>query len=93
MYDLPFLMLLCSDKNVSIFAVGKILQNGYIILSTEVNNVTSVFISADDASSKSENKKKSTKKDFEIDFDDDIDFDVYFKKTKVCARSNSLYAF
>lgn len=55
--------------------------------------LTSVFISADDASSKSENKKKSTKKDFEIDFDDDIDFDVYFKKTKVCARFISIYAF
>jgi hypothetical protein len=43
-----------------------------------------LFISAEDATSQSENKKKSAKKDFEINFDDDIDFDVYFQKTKVC---------
>ena len=47
--------------------------------------LTSVFISAEDTTSQSENRNKSTKKDFEIDFDDDIDFDVYFRKTKVCA--------
>ena len=47
--------------------------------------LTSVFISAEDTTSQSENRKKSAKKDFEIDFDDDIDFHVYFRKTKVCA--------
>lgn len=55
----------------------------YFVHRSEV--LTSIFISAEDASSQSGNKRRTTKKDFEIDFDDDIDFHVYFQKTKVCA--------
>lgn len=49
-----------------------------------MSSVPSLSISAEDATSKTENRKKSTKKEFEINFDDDIDFDVYFGKAKVC---------